>query len=124
MKHGITRTYYRKRSVLFYRSYIQLLGGAGFIVLSLAILGQSNGKIAYMLYGAESTGERLHPTIIQTTRSIWKVYIGITLFSFIYLVIGTYIILPEYSITENIFDSINHAMWVSQLVDLVHLKAV
>ena len=98
------------KGLIFYRSFTQLLGGAGFIVLTLAILGQSSGKIAYMLYGAESTGERLRPTIIQTTRSIWKIYIGITLFSFTYLVIGTYLILPEYNITENIFDAINHAM--------------
>lgn len=98
------------KGLVFYRHFTQLLGGAGFIVLTLAILGQSSGKIAYMLYGAESTGERLRPTIIQTTRSIWKIYIGITLFSFIYLVTGTYLILPEYSIADNIFDSINHAM--------------
>lgn len=98
------------KGLIFYRSFTQLLGGAGFIVLTLAVLGQASGKIAYMLYGAESSGERLRPTIIQTTRSIWKIYIGITLFSFVYLVIGTYFILPEYNITENIFDSINHAM--------------
>lgn len=98
------------KGLIFYRSFTQLLGGAGFIVLTLAILGQSSGKIAFMLYGAESTGERLRPTILQTARAIWKIYIGVTLFSFVYLVIGTYLILPEYSIRENIFDSINHAM--------------
>lgn len=98
------------KGLLFYRSFTQLLGGAGFIVLTLALLGHSSGKVAYMLYGAESTGERLGPTIIETTRSIWKIYLGITLFSFIYLVIGTYLILPEYNLTDNIFDSLNHAM--------------
>ncbi|HCT84183.1 MAG TPA: cation transporter [Candidatus Margulisbacteria bacterium] len=98
------------KGLIFYRSYTQLLGGAGFIVLTIALLGQTSGKVAYLLYGAESTGERLRPGIIQTTRSIWKTYIGLTLFSFVYLVIGTYLIIPEYSITENIFDSINHAM--------------
>ena len=98
------------KGLMFYRSFTQLLGGAGFIVLTLALLGHSSGRIAYMLYGAESTGERLKPTIIQTTRSIWKLYIGMTVFSFIYLVIGTYLILPGYSFTENLFDSINHAM--------------
>ncbi|PKP33103.1 MAG: cation transporter, partial [Bacteroidetes bacterium HGW-Bacteroidetes-17] len=98
------------KGLLFYRSFTQLLGGAGFIVLTLALLGQSSGKVAFLLYGAESTGERLRPTIIETARSIWKIYIGLTLFSFIYLFIGTYIILPGYSLTENIFDSLNHAM--------------
>jgi trk system potassium uptake protein TrkH len=98
------------KGLLFYRSFTQLLGGAGFIILSLAVLGQSNGKVAMLLYGTESTGERLKPSVIETARSIWKIYLGITLFSFVYLVIGTYIILPGYKFSENIFDSINHAM--------------
>ena len=98
------------KGLLFYRSYTQLMGGAGFVILSLAVFGHSKGRTAYLLYGAESTGERLRPSIIDTARSIWKVYIGITLFSFVYMVIGTLIILPDYSLPENIFDSINHAM--------------
>jgi len=98
------------KGLLFYRSFTQLLGGAGFIILSIAVLGQSNGKVALLLYGTESTGERLKPSIIETARSIWKLYLGITLFSFVYLVIGTHIILPGYKFSENIFDSINHAM--------------
>jgi trk system potassium uptake protein TrkH len=96
--------------LLFYRSFTQLLGGAGFIILSLAVFGQSNGKVALLLYSTESTGDRLKPSIIETARSIWKIYFGITFFSFLYLVIGTYIILPDYKLSENIFDSINHAM--------------
>jgi len=98
------------KGLLFYRSFSQWIGGAGFIVLFLAVLNQSSGKIAFLLYGAESSGERLHPTIIETARSIWKIYLGITLFSFVYLVIGTCLILPEYKLADNIFDSINHAM--------------
>jgi len=98
------------RGLLFYRSFAQLTGGAGFIVLALAVLGQSNGKIAMYLYGSETPGERLKPTIIETARSIWKAYLGVTLFSFIYLFIGTLIILPDYDIWVNLFDSLNHAM--------------
>jgi len=63
-----------------------------------------------LLYGSESSGERLRPTIIDTSRSIWKIYLGLTLFSTLFLIIGTYFILPDYSFKENIFDSINHAM--------------
>lgn len=98
------------KGLLFYRSFTQLLGGAGFIILSLAVLGPSNERVALLLYGTESTGERLKSSIIDTSRSIWKVYLGITMFSFVYLVVGTYIILPDYKLSENIFDSINHAM--------------
>ncbi len=98
------------KGLLFYRCFSQWIGGAGIIVLALAVLNQSSGKIAFLLYGAESSGERLRPTIIETARSIWKIYLGLTLFSFVYLVIGTYFILPEYNLLDNIFDSINHAM--------------
>lgn len=98
------------RGLLFYRSFAQWTGGAGFIVLALAVLGQANGKTAMYLYGSETPGERLKPTIIETARSIWKAYLGVTLFSFVYLFIGTLIILPDYDISVNLFDSLNHAM--------------
>lgn len=98
------------KGVLFYRSLAQWAGGAGFIVLSLAIFKNTSGKGAILLYGSESTGERLAPRVLETSRSIWKIYLILTVFSFIYLFIGTLIILPNYSVTENIFDSINHAM--------------
>ena len=96
--------------LLFYRHFIQWLGGAGFVVLTISILRQPNGKISYLLYNAESTGERLRTTIIETARSIWKVYIFLTLFCFVFLIMGIYFLLPEYSLSDNIFDAINHAM--------------
>jgi trk system potassium uptake protein TrkH len=98
------------KGVLFYRSLAQWVGGAGFIVMVLAVFRQTSGRSAMLLYGSEATGERLKPKVIETARSIWKVYLFLTLFSTVYLIIGTYLILPEYPFTENIFDSINHAM--------------
>lgn len=98
------------RGLLFYRSFAQWTGGAGFIVLALAVLGQANGKTAMYLYDSETPGERLKPTIIETARSIWKAYFGVTFFSFMFLFIGTLIILPDYDISVNLFDSLNHAM--------------
>ncbi|HSO88176.1 MAG TPA: TrkH family potassium uptake protein [Draconibacterium sp.] len=98
------------KGVLFYRSLAQWVGGAGFIVMVLAVFRQISGTSAILLYGSEATGERLKPKVIETVRSIWKVYLYITLFSVVYLIIGTYLILPEYPLTENIFDSVNHAM--------------
>ena len=87
--------------LLFYRHFIQWLGGAGFVVLTISILRQPNGKISYLLYNAESTGERLRTTIIETARSIWKVYIFLTLFCFVFLIMGIYFLLPEYSLSDN-----------------------
>lgn len=98
------------KGVLFYRSFAQWVGGAGFVIMVLAVFRQISGKSAMLLYGSETTGEKVKPKVIETARSIWKVYLFITLFSTVYLIIGTYLILPEYPLTENIFDSINHAM--------------
>lgn len=98
------------KGVLFYRSLAQWVGGAGFIVMAIAILGQATGRGAMLLYSSESTGERLKPKVIETARAIWKVYLYVTIFSTVYLIVGTYFILPDYPIGENIFDSINHAM--------------
>lgn len=98
------------KGVLFYRSLAQWVGGAGFIVMVLAIFKQISGKSAILLYGSEATGERLKPKVLETARAIWKVYLLITAFSAVYLIIGTWLILPEYPLGENLFDSINHAM--------------
>jgi len=98
------------KGLLFYRHFTQLLGGAGFIVLTLSVMGQSSSRISNHLYSAESSGERLKSTITETARIIWKVYIGLTLFLFVFLVVGTLILLPNYGFTDNLFDSINHAM--------------
>ena len=98
------------KGILFYRSLAQWIGGAGFIVMILAIFKQKSGKSAILLYGSESTGEKLRPRVLETTRSIWKVYLLITIISALYLFLGTLWILPDYPLTDNIFDSINHAM--------------
>ncbi len=98
------------KGVLFYRSFSNWVGGAGFIVLVLAVLKQTSGRGAMLLYGSESTGERLKPKVIETARAIWKVYVYVTLFSVVYLFFGTWLILPDYLLSENIFDSVNHAM--------------
>lgn len=98
------------KGILFYRSIASWAGGAGFVVLSLAIFKHTSGKGAMLLYGSESTGEKLTSRVIETARSIWKSYLAITLLAFLYLVIGTRIILPDYPFLDNIFDSINHAM--------------
>jgi trk system potassium uptake protein TrkH len=98
------------KGVLFYRSFAQWVGGAGFIVMVLAVFRQNSGKSAILLYGSEASGEKLRPRVIDTARAIWKVYLIVTAFSAVYLTVGTHLILPDYSLSNNIFDSINHAM--------------
>ncbi|WBL26792.1 TrkH family potassium uptake protein [Zunongwangia sp. HGR-M22] len=110
---GLTMSYHEPsigKSLLFYRCFSQWIGGAGFIVMALAIFKQIPGQSALLLYGSEASGTKLKTNVIQTARSIWKIYVFITFLMAVYLFIGTFFILPDYPLSENIFDAINHAM--------------
>ena len=110
---GLTMSYHEPsigKSLMFYRCFSQWIGGAGFIVMALAIFKQIPGQSALLLYGSEASGTKLKTNVIQTARSIWKIYVFITFLMAVYLFIGTYFILPDYPIAENIFDAVNHAM--------------
>lgn len=98
------------KALLFYRSFAQWVGGAGFIVLALVIIKHTSGRSVKLLYRSESTGINLRIRVIDTAKSIWKSYAIITGITIVYLIIGTTLILPDYPLKENIFDSINHAM--------------
>ncbi len=67
------------RSLLFWRSFIQWIGGVGVITLFLAVLVQRRGTVASKFYAAESGGERISPSIIKTVGTIWRVYTGFTI---------------------------------------------
>lgn len=110
---GLTMAYHEPsvgRTINFYRHFSQFIGGAGFIVMSLAIFRSLPGQGAVLMYGSEASGTKLRTNVIQTTRAIWKVYILITFIVFVILLLGTVIILPDYPFKEAVFDSINHAM--------------
>lgn len=110
---GLTMAYHEPsvgKSILFYRSLSNWVGGAGFIVMALAMFKMLPGQSALLLYGSEASGTKIRTNVIETTRAIWKVYMVITLLIFIYLVVGTYFILPDYAFSENLFDAVNHAM--------------
>lgn len=98
------------KGVLFYRCFAQWIGGAGFIVMALAIFKFGSGHSVKLLYKSESTGISLKTKVMDTAKGIWKSYAYITIITIVYLIVGTAIILPEYPLAENIFDSINHAM--------------
>ncbi|EIC20821.1 TrkH family potassium uptake protein [Thiorhodovibrio frisius] len=69
-------------SILYHRQQIQWLGGMGMIVLAVAILPLM-GVGGSQLYRAESSGvakfEKLTPRIAETARSLWGIYVGLTL---------------------------------------------
>jgi len=70
------------RSLIYYRSQLQFVGGGGIILLGIAILPMlSVGGM--QLFRAEMTGpfkeERLAPRITQTAKMLWVIYVGLNL---------------------------------------------
>ncbi len=78
------------KSILFWRSLIQWLGGMGIIVLSVAIL-PFLGVGGMQLYKAEVPSpvpDKLKPRISDTAKILWKVYGLISLIELILLMVG------------------------------------
>lgn len=89
-------------SLLFWRSFIQWLGGMGIIVLSLAIL-PFLGVGGIQLYKAEVPSpvpDKLTPRLSDSAKILWMVYAGMTLIEIIFLLAGG---MP-------LFESICHAL--------------
>jgi trk system potassium uptake protein TrkH len=88
------------KSILLWRSMIQWLGGMGIILFSIAILPLL-GIGGMQLYKAEVPGpvvEKLKPRIAETARSLWKIYILLSLSQVLLLLIAG----------MNLFDAICH----------------
>lgn len=77
------------RGILFWRSFTQWLGGMGIIVLSIAILPLL-GVGGMQLYKAElpSRQDKLKPRVAETARTLWIVYIILSVIDFIMLMAG------------------------------------
>ena len=65
------------RSLLFFRSYSQWIGGAGIVVISLAVLW-APGTAAFRLYAADFKGERFLGNMVAVARAVVKVYVLLT----------------------------------------------
>lgn len=87
------------QTILFWRSLTEWVGGLGVIVLFLAAL-LGAGKAARKLYVAEARAERIEPSIKETARSIWRIYLLFTLAGIIGLFLAG----------MDLFPAINHAM--------------
>lgn len=77
-------------ATLFWRSLTQWLGGLGIIVLFLALI-QSLGIEGRDLYVAETTGpthSKITNTFSSTARSLWMIYVGLTILEAILLCLG------------------------------------
>lgn len=78
------------RGVLFWRSFLQWLGGMGIVVLFLAILPAIavGGKFLFQMEVPGPTKEAITPRIKDTSSILWKLYLGISILQ-IYLLIWT-----------------------------------
>lgn len=89
-------------SVLWYRQQLQWLGGAGIIVLAVAILPML-GVGGMQLYRAETPGPmkdtKLTPRIKETAKALWLVYVTLTVLCAI----------SYYFAGMNWFDAIGHS---------------
>lgn len=78
------------RGVLFWRSFIQWLGGMGIIVLSLAVLPflKVGGMQLYKAEVPTPVPDKLKPRIQETAVTLWKVYILFTFLQILLLLAG------------------------------------
>jgi trk system potassium uptake protein TrkH len=67
-------------TLLFWRSYMQWIGGIGIIAFMIA-LASSNGLFSSRLFRTEGRDEPLMPSVIATVRAIWKIYGMLTFFA-------------------------------------------
>lgn len=88
--------------ILFWRCMMQWLGGMGIILFTLAVIPMLNHSGGIQMFNAEVTGithEKVRPRISQTAKSLWGLYILLTLLCCGLLVCGP----------MNFFDSMCHA---------------
>jgi trk system potassium uptake protein TrkH len=76
------------RPVHLWRSLSHWVGGMGIILLGLAVLpllGQG-GNVLYRAEFSGSSSERLRPRVMETARSLWRIYVFLTVTEIICLV--------------------------------------
>jgi trk system potassium uptake protein TrkH len=87
------------RTLQWWRTIIEWVGGVGVIVLTTAILARP-GSGSLTLYESEARSEKIHPSIVSTVRTIWWIFILFTFASILVLWLAG---MP-------IWGAINHAM--------------
>jgi trk system potassium uptake protein TrkH len=99
------------RSIQWWRTVIQWVGGIGVIVLTVSILARP-GSGSYALYRSETREERIHPSVVSTVRTIWKIFVGYTALAVVVFFLA--LRASEYGTTltlgEQAWQALNHAM--------------
>ena len=68
------------RTLIFWRSFTQWLGGIGVIAFGIAMLSRS-GLSQIQLYRSEGRSEDLMPNVVSTGRRMWAIYFFLTVVS-------------------------------------------
>jgi len=99
------------RAFQWWRSLIQYVGGVGVIVLTVTILSRP-GSGSYTLYRSEAREEKIHPSVVSTVRTVWKIFVGYTVVAVVLLFVA--LSLSEYgqglSTFERFWQALNHGM--------------
>ncbi len=101
------------RTIQWWRSFIQWVGGVGVIVLTVSILSRP-GSGSYALYQSEAREKKIHPSVVSTVRTVWKLVVGYTLLSFVLLFVA--ILASDSAYAESLplwevaWQALNHAM--------------
>ncbi len=69
------------KALLFWRSFLQWLGGVGIVVLFIAVLPAlgAGGKVLFQTEVPGPVKEGLTPRIRETAMHLWKIYLGLTI---------------------------------------------
>ena len=88
--------------VLLWRALMQWIGGMGIILFTLAVVPMLNHSGGMQMFNAEVTGithDKIRPRISQTAKSLWMIYLILTLILITLLWLGP----------MDVFDSVCHA---------------
>ncbi|SDX57816.1 TrkH family potassium uptake protein [Halobellus clavatus] len=99
------------RTIQWWRSLIQWVGGVGVIVLTVSILARP-GSGSYALYRSETREEKIHPSIVSTVRTVWKLFLGYTAVSILVLFVAIRLspFGSQLPLWEAAWQALNHAM--------------
>ncbi|NLB01685.1 MAG: TrkH family potassium uptake protein, partial [Methanomicrobiales archaeon] len=65
------------RTLLFWRSLMQWLGGLGIVAFTVAMASKT-GLTQFRLYRSEGRSEALMPSVVATGMEMWKIYLVLT----------------------------------------------
>lgn len=88
--------------VRLWQALMQWIGGMGIILFTLAVVPMFNHSGGIQMFNAEVTGithDKIRPRISQTAKSLWSVYLALTLILVALLISGP----------MDVFDSVCHA---------------